>query len=80
MTQWNLKNGFEEWRVFTVIEIPDDKMVNTGTFHLTGETDIWRNTLKNRLLGTDFTSSRFVEELTIAHLSTKWKLTNAVVW
>ena len=50
--------------VFTVVEIPGDKRVNIGTFHLTGETDIWWNIVKNRLLGPDFTSSRFLEELT----------------
>jgi len=53
-------------KVFTVIEIPSDKRVNIGIFHLTGETDIWWNIAKNRLLGPDFTSSRFLEELTTA--------------
>ena len=61
----------QEWiqgveKVFTVIEIPGDKRVDIGTFRLTGETDIWWNIVKNRLLGPDFTSSRFVEELTTA--------------
>ena len=51
-------------KVFTVIEIPGDKRVNIGTFHLTDETDIWWNIVKNRFLGHDFTSSRFLEELT----------------
>jgi len=35
----------EKWireieKVFTVVEIPGDKRVNIGTFHLTGETGI----------------------------------------
>ena len=51
-------------KVFTVIEIPGDKRVNIGIFHLTGETDIWWSIVENRLLGTDFISSRFLEELT----------------
>jgi len=51
-------------KVFTVIEIPGDKRVNIGIFHLTGETDIWWNIVKNRLLGPYFTSSSFLEELT----------------
>jgi len=42
-------------KVFTVIEIPGDKKVNIGIFHLTRETDIWWNIVKNKLLGPDFT-------------------------
>ena len=42
---------------FAVIEVPGDKRVNIGTFYLTGETNIWWNIVKNRLLGPDFTSS-----------------------
>ena len=56
-------------KVFTVIEIPGEKRVNIRTFHLTGEIDIWWNIVKNRLLGPEFTSSRFIEELGTAHLS-----------
>ena len=55
MTQWNLKNGFEEWGSFTIIEVPGDKRVNIGTFSITSETNIWWNIVKNRLLGPDFT-------------------------
>jgi len=52
MIQWNLKNGFEEWRkFFTVTEVPGDKRMNIRTFYLTNETDIWWNIVKNRLLG-----------------------------
>jgi len=64
-------------KVFTVIEIPGDKRVNIGIFHLTAETDIWWNIVKNRLLGPDFTSCRFLEELTTILQIAKWELTNA---
>jgi len=64
-------------KVLTVIEVPGDKRVNIGTFYLTGETNIWWHTVKNKLLGFGFTWSRFVEELTTTHLSTEWELTNA---
>ena len=55
-------------KVFTVIEIPGEKKVNIGIFYLTCETDIWRNTVKNRPLGPDFTWSRIAEELTALHV------------
>ena len=64
-------------KFFTIIEIPGDKMVNIGIFHLTGETDIWWTIVKNRLLEPDFTSSRFAEELTTTLRIAKWELTNA---
>ena len=63
-------------KIFTVIEVPGDKRVNIGIFYLTGETNIWWNIVKNRLLGFGFTWSRFVEELTTALMSAKWKLIN----
>jgi len=59
------------------VEVPRDKKVNIETFYLIGETDIWWNTVKNRLLGPDFTWSRFVEELTTMLRIAKWELTNA---
>jgi len=64
-------------QVFNVTEIPSDKRVSIGIFHLTSETDIWWNIVKNRLLGPDFTSSRFLEELTTTLQIAKWELTNA---
>ena len=63
-------------KVSTVIEIPGDKKVNIATFYLTGETNIWWNTVKNRPLGTDFTWSRIAEELTTPLRIAKWELTN----
>ena len=64
-------------KVFTETEAPGDKRVNIGTFYLTGETNIWWNTVKNRLLEFGFTWSRFMEELTTTHLSAEWEITNA---
>ena len=64
-------------KVFTVIEIPGDKRVNIGIFHLTGETDIWWNIVKNRFLGFGFTWTRIAEELTAPLRIAKWELINA---
>ena len=64
-------------KVITVIEIPGDKRVNIATFYVTGETDIQWSIVKNRLLGPDFTSSRFLKELTTTLQIAKWELTNA---
>ena len=38
-----------------VVEVPRDKQVNIETFYLIGETDVWWNTVKNRLLRPNFT-------------------------
>ena len=72
----------DEWilgmeKIFTVVEVPGDKKVNIGTFYLTGETDIWWNTVKNKLLGPDFTWSRFMERITTLPRSAKSELTSA---
>jgi len=53
-----------------------DKRVNIETFYLTSETNIWWNTMKNRLLGFGFTWSKFMEELTTTNLSAEWELTS----
>jgi len=53
-----------------------DKKVNIGTFYLTYGTDIWWNTIKNRLLRSDFTLSIFMEELNTLLRIAKWELTN----
>ena len=58
----------EEWiwemeKIFTILEVPEDTKVNIGMFYLTGEANIWWNTIKDRLLRPDFTWSRFLEEL-----------------
>jgi len=51
--------------------------MNIETFYLTGETDIWWNIVKNRLLGFGFTWSKIAEELTAPLRIAKWELTNA---
>ena len=43
----------EEWirgmeKIFTVVEMPKEKKVNIGTFYLTGEADIWWNTIRHK--------------------------------
>jgi len=50
----------EEWvrgmdKIFTVVEVPEEMKVNIGTYYLTGEADIWWNTVKGRLVGPKFT-------------------------
>ena len=46
----------EEWvrkieKIFTVVEVLEEKKVNIGTYYLTGEANIWWNTVKGRLVG-----------------------------
>ena len=60
---------------FNVVEVPEDKRVNIGSFHLTGETDIWGNIVTNRLLGHDFIWSRFVKELSTPLRVAEWEPT-----
>jgi len=50
-------------KIFTVVEVPEDKKVNVRMFYLTGEAEIWWKNVKDRLLELDFTWSRFLEEL-----------------
>jgi len=50
-------------KIFTIVEIPEDKKVNIGMFYLTSEANIWWNTIKVGLLGPHFTWSRFLEKL-----------------
>ena len=40
---------------FTVVEILGEKKVDIRMFYLSGELDIWWNTVKGRLLGSEFT-------------------------
>jgi len=58
----------DEWvrgmeKTFTVVEIPEEKKVSIGTYYLTGEANIWCNNVKGRLIGPEFTRSKFLEEL-----------------
>ena len=45
-----------------MVEVPEDKKVNIRTYYLTGEADIWWNTVKGRLIGPEFTWSRLLGE------------------
>jgi len=64
-------------KIFIVIEVSGDKRMNIRTCYLTGETDIWWNIIKNRLIGFSFKWSRIAEELTALLRIAKWELTNA---
>jgi len=50
----------EEWvrkmeKIFTLAEVPEEKKVNNRTYYLTGEANIWWETIKGRLVGHEFT-------------------------
>ena len=50
----------EEWvrgmkKIFTVVEVPEEKKVNIGMSYLTDEADIWWKTIKGRVVGPEFT-------------------------
>jgi len=50
-------------KIFTVVEVPEEKKVNIGTYYLSGEADIWWNTVKDKLVGPEFIWSKFLSEL-----------------
>jgi len=59
---------FEEWirgteKIFIVVEVLEEKKVNIRTYYLTGKVDIWWNTVKDKLVGLEFTWSKFLSEL-----------------
>jgi len=58
----------EEWirgmeKIFTVVEVPEEKKLNIGMYYLTSEVDIWWNTVKDTLIGPEFTWSKFLSEI-----------------
>jgi len=58
----------EEWvrpmeKMFTMVEVPEEKKVNIGTYYLTGEANIWWSTIKDKLVGPEFTWSKLLSEL-----------------
>ena len=60
----------EEWirgmeKIFALVEVPENKKVNIGTFYLTGEADIWWNTVKGRRQESEFTWEKFTRELRV---------------
>ena len=42
-------------KIFTVVEVSEEKKVNIGTYYLIGEADIWWNIVKSRFIGPEFT-------------------------
>jgi len=41
--------------ISTVVEVPEEKKVNIGMYYLTGEANIWWNTVKDKVVGPEFT-------------------------
>ena len=50
-------------KIFTVVEVSEEKKVNIGTYYLINEADIWWNTITDKLVGPEFTYSKFLSEL-----------------
>jgi len=46
-----------------VVEVPKGKRVNIGTYYLTGEANIWWNTVKDKVVGPEFTRNKFLSKL-----------------
>jgi len=49
-------------KIFTIVEVLEKKKVNIGMYYLAGEADIWWNTVKNKLVGPEFTYNKFLSE------------------
>ena len=47
-------------KIFTVVEVLEEKKVNIRMYYLTSEVDIWWNTVKDKLVGPEFTYSKFL--------------------
>ena len=47
--------------IFAVLEVSEEKKVNICTSYLTGEVDMWWNTMKDRLSKPELTWGRFLE-------------------
>ena len=50
-------------KIFTVVEVAEEKKVNIGMYYLTSEADIWRNTIQDKLVGPELTWSKSLGEL-----------------
>ena len=50
---------------FTLLEVPEEKKLDIRTYYLTSEANIWWNTIKGRLVGPEFTWSKFLQELRV---------------
>jgi len=42
-------------KIFTVVEVSEERKVNIQTYYLTGEVDIWWNIVKDKLVAPEFT-------------------------
>ena len=45
-----------------MVKVPEEKKVNIRMYYLTGEADIWWSTIKDKLVGPEFTWSKFLDE------------------
>ena len=50
-------------KIFTEIEVLEEKKVNIEMYYWTSEADIWWNTIKDKLVWPEFTWSKFLDEL-----------------
>jgi len=50
-------------KIFTVVEVLYENKVNIRACYVTGKADICWNTVKDNLLGPEFTWSKFLEEM-----------------
>ena len=50
-------------KIFAIVEVPEEKKVNIGTFYLASEADIWWSTVKDKLQGPELTWAKFLQEL-----------------
>jgi len=58
----------EEWigqmeKIFDVVEVPDNKRINIGTFYLSGTADMWWGTVRTTFQGPGATWASFTEAL-----------------
>jgi len=67
--QLNLKRIRGMEKIFVIVEVPENKKVNIGTFYLAGEADIWWNTVKGRWHELELTWAKFTGELRAQFLS-----------
>jgi len=42
-------------KIFIVVKVLEEKKTNIGMYYLTGEADIWWNTIKDKLIRPEFT-------------------------
>jgi len=50
-------------KIFAVVEVPEEKKVNIRMYYLTVEADIWWSTIKDKVVGPEFTWNKLLSEL-----------------